>query len=80
VDLVIIEGYRGAGIPKIEIWRSGRGGDPLWPDDSNIIAVASDVAEDALPAPLGALPLLDLDNHAAAAAFVQRQVALLIES
>ena len=80
VDLVVIEGYRGAGIPKIEIWRSGRGGDPLWPDDPNIIAVASDVAEDALPAPLGALPLLDLDDHAAAAAFVQRQMALLIES
>ncbi len=76
VDLVVIEGYRGAGVSKIEIWRGGRGGDPLWPDDPNIIAVASDVAASALPAPLGALPLLDLDDHAAAAAFVQQQMRL----
>ena len=79
VDLVVIEGYRGAEVPKIEIWRSGRGGDPLWPNDPNIIAVASDLAAEALPAPLGGLPLLDLDDHAAAAVFVQREMDLAAE-
>lgn len=78
-DIVLIEGYRGAEIPKIEIWRSGHGGDPLWPDDPNIIAVASDVSAEALPAPLGQLPLLALDDHAAAALFIAEHLGLSLE-
>lgn len=79
VDLVLIEGYRGAEIPKLEIWRSGHGGDPLWPDDLNIVAVASDVAASKLPAPIGTLPLLPLDDHAAAALFIAKHMALPLE-
>lgn len=70
-DVVLVEGYRGGAIDKIEIWRTGRGGDPLWPNDPRVIAVASDAALDALPAPLGDRPLLPLDDPAAAATYIQ---------
>ena len=73
-DLVLVEGYRGAEIEKIEVWRSGRGGDPLWPEDGRVRAVASDLPVDALPAPIGACKLLALDDPAAAAAYIQARL------
>ncbi len=42
VDVVLVEGYKGEGIEKIEVWRKTHGGKPLWPEDKKIIAVASD--------------------------------------
>ena len=70
-DLVLVEGYKGADIDKIEVWRSGRGGDPLWAEDGRVVAVASDVAEVALPAPLAGRPLLPLDDPKAVAAYIR---------
>ena len=70
-DLVLVEGYKGADIDKIEVWRSGRGGDPLWVEDGRVVAVASDVAEVALPAPLAGRPLLALDDPKAVAAYIR---------
>lgn len=74
-DVTLVEGYRGSAINKIEVWRSGRGGDPLWPSDPKVIAVASDVPASELPAPLNGLPLLSLDDPAAAAAYIRRLIA-----
>ena len=70
-DVVLVEGYKGADIEKIEVWREGRGGDPLWPEDSRVVAVASDVAEVELPAPLAGRPLLSLDDPPAVAAYIR---------
>jgi molybdopterin-guanine dinucleotide biosynthesis protein B len=58
LDLVLVEGYRQAHHPKIEVHRSDVGKAPLYPDDPGIIAVATDAAlpEDAAPV---ALPLAD---------------------
>jgi molybdopterin-guanine dinucleotide biosynthesis adapter protein len=48
-DLVLIEGFKRAPIPKLEIWRAELGKPILFPTDSNILAIATD---DALPAGL----------------------------
>jgi molybdopterin-guanine dinucleotide biosynthesis protein B len=43
LDLVITEGYKGAEKPKIEVVRAARHQEVLLADDSNLIAVATDV-------------------------------------
>jgi molybdopterin-guanine dinucleotide biosynthesis adapter protein len=45
-DLVLIEGFKRAPIPKLEIWRANVGKPLLFPTDSHILAIATD---DALP-------------------------------
>ncbi len=55
---VLVEGYKHADLPKIEVWRAAVGGTPLYPDDPYVTAVATDVPA-ALPQPTG-LPVFDL--------------------
>lgn len=43
-DLVLVEGYKREAIPKLEVHRAATGKPWLYPDDANILAVASDVA------------------------------------
>ncbi len=43
VDLVLIEGFKENPHPKIEVFRSSLGKQPLWPGRPDIVAVASDV-------------------------------------
>ena len=63
-DLVLIEGFKREAVPKLEIFRKSVGKPHLWPDDPQIIAVASD---DLLPdCPL---PVLNLNDIPAIAAF-----------
>ncbi len=63
-DLVLVEGYKRATIPKIEVWRQATGSPRLWPDDRDIVAVASDVE---LP---GGPRRLDIDRPEEVAAFL----------
>jgi molybdopterin-guanine dinucleotide biosynthesis adapter protein len=63
-DLVLIEGYKAAPVPKIEIHRPAVGKAPLWPDNPHVIAVASD---EAIACPL---PLLPLNDAGAIADFI----------
>lgn len=63
-DLVLVEGYKRASIPKIEVYRPSTGSEPLHPADRNIVAVASDASID-VP-----LPLLDLNDPDAIAEFI----------
>ncbi len=63
-DLVLVEGYKFAPIPKIEVHRSGLGRPLLYPNDPTIVAVACDTAIE-IP-----LPRLDLNDHDTIAAFV----------
>jgi molybdopterin-guanine dinucleotide biosynthesis protein B len=66
VDLVIVEGFKRSAYPKIEVHRPALGKPPLYPEDPNIIAIASD-------APLATrLPLLPLDRPDAIADFIQQ--------
>ena len=42
-DLVLVEGFKRAAYPKLEVWRSALGQPLLQPEDPQILAVASDV-------------------------------------
>lgn len=66
LDLVLVEGFKHERMPKIELIRSCLGHPPLYPDDPDIIAVATDGAVQAATE----LPLLDLNNAQAIAEFV----------
>ena len=69
-DIVIVEGYKREPIPKIEIFRQATGKPPLFTEDPQIIAVATDDAG-ALP---GTLPhLLDLNDVGAIIAYICEQ-------
>ncbi len=48
-DLVLVEGYKAAPIPKLEIWRAAAGKPLLFPCDPHILAVATDTPEDLPP-------------------------------
>ena len=57
VDLVVVEGYKAALIPKLEVHRAAVGKPLLHPDDNCIVAVASDG-----PLPQVELPVVSLDD------------------
>ncbi len=42
VDLGLVEGFRHVAFPKIELHRPSLGKDLIYPDDSNVIAIATD--------------------------------------
>lgn len=65
VDLVIVEGFKRATLPKLEVYRPALGKPLLALDDKDIVAVASDMPLAGL-----ALPCLALDDAAAIAAFI----------
>lgn len=56
-DLVVVEGYKAAPIPKLEVYRAAVGKPLLHPDDNCIVAIASDV-----PLPKVELPVVSLDD------------------
>lgn len=71
VDLVLVEGFKTHPFPKIEVHRPSIGKAPIWPQDAQVIAVASDAPS----LPGLARPLLPLNDPAAVEAFVARFLA-----
>jgi len=65
VDLVLIEGFKREPRDKLEVYRAALGNPPLWPDDPQMVAVASDQELDGC-----SLPQLRLDDVGAIARFV----------
>jgi molybdopterin-guanine dinucleotide biosynthesis protein B len=65
VDLVLIEGFKREPHRKIEVYRAANGKPPLFPDDSEIVGIASDTR---LETPL---PTVHLDDIPAIAALLQ---------
>ncbi len=59
VDLVLIEGFKADSFPKLEVYRPALGKAPIWPERSDIVAVATDAPDASCDRPL--LPLNDLD-------------------
>ncbi len=57
VDLVLIEGYKGARHPKIEVHRAAVGKPLLYPDDPAIVAIATDTT-----LPPAKVPIIDLND------------------
>ena len=66
VDLLIIEGFKRDNHPKIEVHRAENGKPFLFPDDANIVALASDAQPDTN------LPLIHIDE-------IERIAATMIE-
>ncbi len=73
-DWVLVEGFKNAPLPKIEVWRGGdRQARPLSPVDPDfVIAIATDSAAASLPASTN-LPVFDLDDGDGIAAFILAQ-------
>jgi molybdopterin-guanine dinucleotide biosynthesis protein B len=70
-DLAIIEGFKSEGqIPRIEVRRTTSTEPPLFPHDPNVIAVAADHAVETR------LPVLDLNDAAKIAAFIEKHLQL----
>jgi molybdopterin-guanine dinucleotide biosynthesis adapter protein len=69
-DLVIVEGFKYAPIPKLEVWRKATGEPLLHPNDKHIVAVASDAKIDTR------LPLLDLNDDSAIGSFILAHLRL----
>ena len=70
-DLVLVEGYKRAAIPKLEIWRPSLAKPALHPDDPHVVAIATDE-----PASVTApLPVFDLGDRDAIATFVREHAA-----
>lgn len=63
-DLVLVEGFKRAAIPKIEVHRRGLAEPLLYPHDPHIVAIATDAE---LPA---TLPRLDLNDPVQVADFI----------
>jgi molybdopterin-guanine dinucleotide biosynthesis protein B len=63
-DLLLVEGFKHAPIPKLEVWREETGEALLHPNDPHIVAVASDRKVETR------LPLLDLNDIDGIAAFI----------
>jgi molybdopterin-guanine dinucleotide biosynthesis protein B len=76
VDWVLIEGYKHAQLPKLEVWRAELGKPARYAHDEHIIAVATP-ASSVLPTPLAAgLIRLDLDQVQSIARWMVEQAAI----
>lgn len=64
-DLVLVEGFRRYGFPKLEVHRPALGKPPLWPDWPDVAAVASDAA-----LPGCGRPVLPLDDTGTIATWI----------
>jgi molybdopterin-guanine dinucleotide biosynthesis protein MobB len=72
VDLVIVEGFKGTSLPKIEVHRAERGTDLIAAGDPDVVAIAADIALPDMPVPV--LQLDDIPAIAAAALLHAREI------
>ncbi len=66
LDLILVEGFKQESFPKIELRRAGLKGRPFYPEDDNIVAVATDDPTDLDTD----LPMLDLNRPQEIADFI----------
>jgi len=69
-DVVLVEGFKRAEIPKIEVYRKGVTEPLLFPEDRRIVAVATDTG---VPT---TLPKLDINDPEAVANFIVAYLAV----
>ena len=70
-DLVLVEGWKRAAIPKLEVWREALGKPLLHPGDSRIVGVATDAPERVR----ASLPAFALHDAGAIATFIVENAA-----
>jgi len=64
-DLILVEGFKSARHPKMEVFRQAVGKPPLHPQDPRIVAIASDQ-----PFPNAGIPVVDINDVDAVAELV----------
>lgn len=69
-DLVLVEGFKDTSIPKMEVHRQANGKPLIYPENVNVVALASDTR---LESPL---PWIDLNDVDAIAAFILQHQGL----
>jgi molybdopterin-guanine dinucleotide biosynthesis adapter protein len=69
-DLLLVEGFKHAPIPKLEVWRAETGEPLIHPNDPHIVAVASDKRVDT------PLPVLPLDDDGQVSQFILAHLKL----
>jgi len=69
-DLLLVEGFKHAPIPKLEVWRAATGEGLLHPNDPHIVALATDAEVETR------LPRLDLNDVEGIAGFIRNHLAL----
>lgn len=78
VDWLLVEGFRGSDLPKVEVWRAPspeyRERPARYDEDRYIVAIATDAAPADLPAPT-ALPVFDVRDPPALADWLLAQGA-----
>ena len=72
VDLILVEGFKAQPFPKLEVFRRTVGKPLLCLGDRHIVAVASDG-----PVPEAPVPVLELDDVPAIAAFILNHCGIL---
>ena len=71
LDIVLVEGFKHARCPKIELFRPEVGKPLMFTHDSNIIAIATNVEASELPTSAAVdIPLLDLDQPGSMVDFI----------
>jgi molybdopterin-guanine dinucleotide biosynthesis adapter protein len=70
-DLVLVEGWKRAAIPKLEVWRATLAKPPLHPGDARIVGIATDSPSRSI----FGLPAFDLRDAGAIATFVTERAA-----
>jgi molybdopterin-guanine dinucleotide biosynthesis protein B len=70
---VLVEGFKHADLPKIEVWRAANDKPVIYPDDPFVSAIATD--SPAQLQPPTQLPVLDLGNADAVAQFLLAQAS-----
>ena len=77
MDWVLVEGFKDAALPKVEVWRPAAAGQPPPPllclQDPWCLALATVAGADPGPGVPAALPRLDLDQPAAVLHWLQTQ-------
>lgn len=71
VDLVVVEGFKREPLHKIEIHRAANGKPPLFPDDSDIVGIATDTPVETT------LPTAHLDDIPAVVAMMLKSAVAL---
>ncbi len=70
LDLILVEGFKHVAFPKLELHRPALGHPLLFPDDPDILAIATDAALQQETT----LPVLDINQPAAIADFIRQHI------